>query len=61
MLKAYYVQKHTTHRTRAVMSVVVDRVVGLLALVIMGGVMAAYQFFTGAADEPRRTRAGGSR
>jgi len=46
------VQKHTTHRTRAVMSVVVDRVVGLLALVIMGGVMAAYQFFTAPPQDP---------
>lgn len=52
VLKAYYVQKHTTHRTRAVMSVVVDRVVGLLALVIMGGVMAAYQFFTAPPQDP---------
>jgi uncharacterized protein (TIRG00374 family) len=52
VLKAYYVQKHTTHRTRAVMSVVVDRVVGLLALVIMGGVMASYQFFTAPPNDP---------
>jgi uncharacterized protein (TIRG00374 family) len=42
VLKAYYVAKQTHHRTRAVMSVVVDRIIGLLALFILGGVMAAY-------------------
>lgn len=51
-LKAYYASKQTPHRTRAVMSVFVDRIIGLLALVIMGGVMAAYQYFTGGADDP---------
>ncbi|HEV7297830.1 MAG TPA: lysylphosphatidylglycerol synthase transmembrane domain-containing protein [Tepidisphaeraceae bacterium] len=40
LLKAYYAAKHTVHRTRAVLSVVVDRVVGLLALVLMGGTVA---------------------
>ncbi len=43
VLKAYYVAKHTPHRTRAVMSVIIDRVIGLLALVIMGGTLAAFQ------------------
>jgi hypothetical protein len=52
VLKAYYASKHTTHRTRAVVSVVVDRVVGLLALVVMGGSMAAFQYFTGGRDDP---------
>jgi uncharacterized protein (TIRG00374 family) len=42
--KAYYASKHTTHRTRAVLTVIVDRVIGLLALLILGGVMAAFQF-----------------
>jgi uncharacterized protein (TIRG00374 family) len=42
VLKAYYVAKQTHHRTRAVMSVLVDRVLGLLALVILGGTMATY-------------------
>jgi hypothetical protein len=42
--KAYYAAKHTTHRTRAVMSVLVDRAMGLLALVILGGAMAALQY-----------------
>jgi uncharacterized protein (TIRG00374 family) len=42
--KAYYASKHTNHRTRAVMSVLVDRAIGLLALVILGGTMAAFQY-----------------
>jgi uncharacterized protein (TIRG00374 family) len=44
VLKAYYVAKQTHHRTRAVMSVIVDRVIGLLALIILGGTMAATQW-----------------
>jgi len=43
-LKAYYVARQTHHRTRAVMSVLVDRIVGLLALIILGGTMAALQW-----------------
>jgi uncharacterized protein (TIRG00374 family) len=42
--KAYYASKQTTHRTRAVMSVLVDRAVGLLALIMVGGVTAAFQW-----------------
>jgi uncharacterized membrane protein YbhN (UPF0104 family) len=52
VLKAYYASKHTPYRTRAVMSVFIDRAIGLLALVIMGGAMAAYQYFSGGADDP---------
>jgi uncharacterized protein (TIRG00374 family) len=44
LLKAYYASKLTPHRTRAVMSVLVDRVEGLLALVLLGGVSAATQW-----------------
>jgi glycosyltransferase 2 family protein len=44
LFKAYYVAKQTHHRTRAVMSVLVDRVIGLLALIILGGTMAAMQW-----------------
>jgi uncharacterized membrane protein YbhN (UPF0104 family) len=44
VLKAYYASKHTTHKTRAVVSVIVDRVIGLMALVILGGIMAAFQW-----------------
>jgi len=44
VLKAYYVAKQTHHGTRAVMSVIVDRVIGLLALIILGGAMATLQW-----------------
>jgi hypothetical protein len=44
LLKAYYAGQLTPHRTRAWMSVLVDRVLGLLALVILGGVSASTQW-----------------
>jgi uncharacterized protein (TIRG00374 family) len=44
LIKAYYAARHTNHRTRAVMSVLIDRILGLLALIILGGVMAAMQW-----------------
>jgi uncharacterized protein (TIRG00374 family) len=44
LVKAYYASRHTAHRTRAVLSVVIDRIIGLLALFIVGGTMAAYQW-----------------
>src|SRR5437667_3191023 len=44
LLKAYYASKHTNHRTRAVMSVLVDRAIGLLALIVVGGAASTYQF-----------------
>jgi uncharacterized protein (TIRG00374 family) len=43
LIKAYYASKHTPHRVRAILSVIVDRVLGLLALVILGAVMACFQ------------------
>lgn len=43
VLRAYYVARQTHHRTRAVMSVLVDRGIGVLALIILGGTMAAFQ------------------
>ena len=43
-LKAWYASKHTPFRTRAVMSVLVDRVIGLLALIVVGGAAAATQW-----------------
>src|SRR5205814_3439056 len=53
LLKAYYASKHTDHRTRAVLSVIIDRVIGLVALIIMGGVMASIQYWRSAAvDDP---------
>jgi uncharacterized protein (TIRG00374 family) len=44
LIKAYYAAKHTTHKVRAVLSVIVDRVVGLLALILLGGIMASTQW-----------------
>jgi uncharacterized protein (TIRG00374 family) len=44
LIKAYYASKHTTHRTRAVLSVIIDRIIGLLALILVGGTMASYQW-----------------
>jgi uncharacterized protein (TIRG00374 family) len=44
LIKAVQVSKLTPHRTRAVMSVLIDRAVGLLALIILGGTVAASQW-----------------
>lgn len=45
LIKAYYAAKQTTEfRTRAVLSVLIDRVIGLMALILVGGSMAAYQW-----------------
>lgn len=44
VLKALYVSHLTPHRTRAVMSVLIDRIIGLLALIILGGIAAATQW-----------------
>jgi hypothetical protein len=44
LLKAYYASKQTPHRMRAVMSVIVDRVIGLIALIFVGGVAAGTQY-----------------
>jgi uncharacterized protein (TIRG00374 family) len=46
VVKAYYAAKHAPDkRTRAVISVLVDRAIGLYALVIIGGIMATYQWY----------------
>ncbi|HEY0008528.1 MAG TPA: lysylphosphatidylglycerol synthase transmembrane domain-containing protein, partial [Tepidisphaeraceae bacterium] len=47
VLKAYYAARQVPARkTAAVMSVIIDRVIGLLALIILGGSMAALQYAT---------------
>lgn len=46
LLKAIYAARFTQYKTRAVVSVFVDRVVGLVALVILGGAMAGYYTLT---------------
>lgn len=44
LIKAYYASKQTPHRMRAVMSVLVDRAIGLLALILVGGITASLQW-----------------
>lgn len=44
--KAYFVARQTPHKIRAIISVFIDRVIGLFALVLLGGTMAAYGFVT---------------
>lgn len=45
VIKAYYAAKSAPNRrTYAVMSVMVDRVIGLIMLVILGGIMASVQY-----------------
>jgi len=56
LLKAYYASKHTDHRTRAVLSVIIDRVIGLVALIIMGGVMASIQYWRSPSPDDPATR-----
>jgi uncharacterized membrane protein YbhN (UPF0104 family) len=58
LLKAYYIAKHTVLRTRAVMSVIVDRILGLLSLIVMGGAMAGVQYFRLPGDDPARVWCG---
>lgn len=44
VFKMYYASKQTPHRTRAIICVFVDRILGLLALMLVGGVMALVQY-----------------
>jgi uncharacterized protein (TIRG00374 family) len=57
LLKAYYASRQTPHRTSAVISVLVDRVIGLLAQVIMGGAMAGLQYVRSEHHEDPATKA----
>jgi hypothetical protein len=56
VLKAWYIAKQTHHRTRAVMSVIIDRIIGLLALVMLGGAMASFQWATAVDRDDAATR-----
>jgi len=56
VFKAIYAARQTPHRTRAVMSVIVDRVIGLLALVLLGGIMATVGLFTIDPTDPARRK-----
>lgn len=44
LIKAWYAAKFTTHKIRAVLSVIVDRLLGVMALIILGGAMCATQW-----------------
>ncbi|HWE04575.1 MAG TPA: lysylphosphatidylglycerol synthase transmembrane domain-containing protein [Tepidisphaeraceae bacterium] len=44
LIKAYYAAMHTAHKVRAVLSVIVDRLIGVLALIILGGAMCITQW-----------------
>jgi uncharacterized protein (TIRG00374 family) len=57
VLKAYYASKQTPHRMNAVVSVFFDRLLGLLALVMVGGVMAAYQYLRSPSSQDPTARA----
>ena len=58
VLKAYYAAKQApTRRTAAVMSVVGDRVLGLIALILLGGGAATFQFFRSADPNEPAARA----
>ncbi|HEX8325324.1 MAG TPA: lysylphosphatidylglycerol synthase transmembrane domain-containing protein [Tepidisphaeraceae bacterium] len=58
VLKAYYAARHAPdHKTGAVMSVVVDRVLGLITLILLGGTMAGLQWARAADPNDPVTRA----
>lgn len=44
LIKAYYASRHTTHKIRAVLSVIIDRLIGVFALIILGGAMCLTQW-----------------
>jgi glycosyltransferase 2 family protein len=46
VLKAIYAARNTTHRTRAVVSVAVDRVIGLYGLLVLAGAVAGAMWFS---------------
>jgi uncharacterized protein (TIRG00374 family) len=43
VIKAFYVVRHTGEKTRSVVSVIVDRVMGLMALAILAAVVVLFQ------------------
>lgn len=57
VLRAYYASKQTPHRARAIISVLVDRVIGLYALIILGGTMAAWQYLASPSSHDPAVRA----
>ena len=59
VIKAIYASRQTPHKAAAVISVIVDRVLGLITLIILGGAMAAWQYAAGESREDPVTRACG--
>lgn len=59
LLKAYYASKHTHHKARAVLSVLIDRVIGLIVLIILGGMMAGTYWLLSPDKEDPASRACG--
>jgi len=51
LVKAYYVSRHTPHKAATLVSVVVDRMMGLAELTFLAGVMAAVAGITGLAEK----------
>ncbi|MCE5277055.1 MAG: lysylphosphatidylglycerol synthase transmembrane domain-containing protein [Planctomycetaceae bacterium] len=47
LVKAYYLAKHTSHKARVVVSVFVDRVLGLGAMVVLAAVMVVAYLWAG--------------
>ncbi len=50
LVKAYYVSRHTSNKPAVLVSVFVDRVLGLTELNLLGGVMVGVVWFTGRAS-----------
>lgn len=57
VLKAIYAARQTTNRAAAVISVIIDRILGLLTLVILGGLMAGYQYLSASQSNDPAVRA----
>lgn len=57
VLKAIYAARQTSNRAAAVISVIIDRILGLLTLVILGGLMAGYQYLAASQGNDPAVRA----
>jgi uncharacterized membrane protein YbhN (UPF0104 family) len=52
VIKAYYVSRHTPHKVRAILTVLVDRVIGLIVLLMLGGTIALGYYLTSDGNDP---------
>ncbi|MCL2648048.1 MAG: flippase-like domain-containing protein [Phycisphaerales bacterium] len=48
LVKIVYAARLTGSKTKSIVTVVLDRVIGLVALMVIGGISAVWQFFAGA-------------